>query len=66
MEEIFLKQMRVRHYPCNFEEHLLQKIGNGKGGGEGTTNVCAFAWRVKMHSDISLFVPVSLDDFYLC
>ena len=23
-------------------------------GGEGTTNVCAFTWRLKMHSDISL------------
>ena len=44
-----------RHYPRNFQEHLRQKVGIGRGGGgEGTTNVCAFTWRVKMHSDVFL------------
>ena len=52
IEESFFKQMRGRHYPRNFREHLLQKIGNGRG--EGTTNVCAFTWRV--YSDISAFL----------
>ena len=35
IEESFFKQMRGRHYPRNFREHLLLKIGNGRG--EGTT-----------------------------
>ena len=30
------------------------KRSGSVGGGEGTTNVCAFTWRVKMHSDVFL------------
>ena len=54
-EESFFRQMRGNFQTLsrNFQEHLGKRSGTA-GGGEGTTNVCAFTWRVKMHNDISL------------
>ena len=66
IEESFFKQMRGQ-----FSDTILAIFRNAYGkrsgtvGGEGTTNLCAFTWRVKMHSDISfrscatgLFLPL--------
>ena len=67
IEESVFKQMRGQFsdtIPAIFRNTYGKRSGTVGGGGEGTTNVCAFTWRVKLLNciAISLFVPVSLDD----
>ena len=52
------------HHPRNFQEHLRQKVGNGRGGGggRGLRTYVHFHGVLKCIA-ISLFVLVSLDDF---